>query len=161
MLVQVLFPINLEALTYEASPLIADKIQVGDRVLAPFRNKAMYGIVTACGQDVAPVENVKLKTIDTLPDEQPLLPKTLIRLLYWVKEYYLCTAGIALKAVLPKGVLEGKAPGKPRKTLQPVPQSFEPVHLNDEQAAAVEKIHNSSEGVFLIHGVTGSGKTQT
>jgi len=161
MLVQVLFPINLEALTYEVSSSIAEKVQIGARVLAPFRNKTMYGIVTACGQDVAFIDSDKLKTIDFLADEQPLLPKTLIRLIYWVKEYYLCAAGIALKTALPKGVLEGKVPGKPRKTLQPVPQSFEPVQLNEEQASAVKRIHNSSEGVFLIHGVTGSGKTET
>lgn len=160
MLVQVMFPLNLEALTYEADPLIVDKLAIGVRVLAPFRNKTKYGIITALGQDVANIDRAKLKAILAIEDEQPLLPETLVRLLRWVKDYYLCTSGIALKAVLPQGVLEGKRPGKARKTLEPVPQSFEPVKLNEEQADAVRQIQSAKEGVFLIHGVTGSGKTE-
>ena len=108
MLVQVLFPLNLEALTYEVCSSIADKVTIGVRVLAPFRNKTKYGIITDFGRDVVAIDSVKLKSIETIEDEQPLLPETLVRLMQWVKDYYLCTSGIALKAVLPKGVLEGK-----------------------------------------------------
>ena len=160
MLVQVLFPLNLEALTYEVCSSIANKVKIGVRVLAPFRNKTKYGIITDFGRDVVAIDSVKLKSIETIEDEQSLLPETLVRLMQWVKDYYLCTSGIALKAVLPKGVLEGKRPGKARQTLEPVPQSFEPVKLNEEQTEAVERIQAAQDGVFLIHGVTGSGKTE-
>ncbi|RMD57788.1 MAG: primosomal protein N', partial [Nitrospirae bacterium] len=102
----------------------------------------------------------KVYEIEDIIDQIPTVPTNILRLIKWVSMYYLCTYGIALKTALPSGVLQDKKPGKPRITYKAPPLSDEEIILNEEQKRALNVINKHESGVFLLHGVTGSGKTE-
>jgi primosomal protein N' (replication factor Y) len=162
MLAKILFPINAEAFTYRIPQEFEQRVKPGIRVIAPFKTKTKFGIIIDYGKDVIKDNNTKyeIKDVEDIPDNEPLLTPILLRLLSWMKNYYMTSSGMALKTALPRGVLEGKKPGKARITYDEVELSYERVSLTDEQIASLAKINSTDRGVFVLHGVTGSGKTE-
>jgi len=80
-----------------------DKLRPGMRLLVPFRNEWLTGIVTRRLRqaDAAPV---KLKPVLELLDSSPLLDRPMMALTRWISEYYLTGWGLAMKTVLPPGL---------------------------------------------------------
>ncbi|HEV2617806.1 MAG TPA: primosomal protein N' [Candidatus Acidoferrales bacterium] len=72
---------------------------VGSRVVVPFRNRAMVGVVVALAAN--PPEGKKTKEIVELLDAVPALPPKLIELGEWVSRYYVAPIGETLRAMLP------------------------------------------------------------
>ncbi|MGH9729524.1 MAG: replication restart helicase PriA [Candidatus Acidiferrales bacterium] len=72
---------------------------VGSRVVVPFRNRAMVGVVVALSAN--PPEGKKTKEIVELLDAVPALPPKLIDLGIWVSRYYVAPIGETLRAMLP------------------------------------------------------------
>jgi len=81
---------------------IPDGIQpvIGGRVLVPFRQRRMSGIVTAL-HDRAP--QVQTKTALSILDHSPMLNQQLMSLGQWIADYYLAPLGEALRTMLPLG----------------------------------------------------------
>src|ERR1051326_5082383 len=71
---------------------------VGGRVLVPFRQKRMLGIVTEV-HDRAP--KVQTKNVINVLDEVPVLDEQLLKLGKWIADYYLAPLGEVLRTVLP------------------------------------------------------------
>jgi primosomal protein N' (replication factor Y) len=71
---------------------------VGGRVLVPFRNEKMSGIVTRL-HDVAPP--VEAKPLLAIVDTEPVLAPELLQLAEWIAGYYLCPLGEVLRTMLP------------------------------------------------------------
>src|SRR5437899_2908194 len=71
---------------------------VGARVLVPFRNERLSGIVTAL-HDREP--SVAAKTVIQLLDTEPVLDATLMKLGEWIAHYYLAPLGEVLRTMLP------------------------------------------------------------
>ncbi len=208
-------------------------IPVGARVLVSFGRRKIIGIVTAVAAE-SELALSKLKRLEQVLDEEPLLPATLIQALTWAADYYQHPLGEVFAAALPVKLRSLQSKTKPQllwrleknssldeglKTLgnakrqqqllifiaenQPVsaravidagfsnnlltqlaaktlivselapetalaeyssdnPLASEPLQLNEQQSAAVSLIKSnfSNYGCFLIHGVTGSGKTE-
>lgn len=65
----------------------------------------------------------------------------------------------AVKALLERGVLTRKSVEKNRTPSSLISESKE-IILTDEQRTAVETISEGTPGTYLVHGVTGSGKTE-
>ena len=105
-------------------------------------------------------KEIKLKTIESVLDEEPLIPENLMKLINWVGQYYLSTSGLALKNAVPSGVIEGRKSGRNRITFDSVIEPAKIFDLTSEQKNALTEITKSQPGVFLLHGVTGSGKTE-
>jgi primosomal protein N' (replication factor Y) (superfamily II helicase) len=82
---------------------IRDKLRPGMRVLVPFRNEWLTGIVTRRLRqaDAAPV---KLKPVLELLDSSPVLDRPMMALTRWLSDYYLTGWGLAMKTVLPPGL---------------------------------------------------------
>jgi primosomal protein N' (replication factor Y) len=160
MFARVLFPINAEAFTYLVPEEITSKITIGSFVTASFRKQKKTGIVT--GLDKAHILDGarKIKTIETVLDEDISISENFLKLLHWVGQYYLSTTGLALKNAVPSGIFEGKRGGKSRITYDDITEQQTPFLLNAEQQAALSEINNDSSGTFLLYGVTGSGKTE-
>src|SRR5437763_10268444 len=81
---------------------LADGIFVapGNRVLVPFRQQRLVGIVTDV-HDRAPTVSAK-KIIQNLDaDENPALTDELLRLGKWIAEYYLAPIGEVFRSMLP------------------------------------------------------------
>jgi primosomal protein N' (replication factor Y) len=160
MTVDVLFPINANAFTYLLPEEFTSNIKIGSFVKAPFRTYKKTGIV--CGFDKNNVlgKEMHLKTIDAVSEEEPLIPENLLKLIQWVGQYYLSTAGMALKNAVPAGIFERKKSGTSRITYDTYIEPVKAVTLTLEQEKALAEITQAQSGVFLLHGVTGSGKTE-
>jgi primosomal protein N' (replication factor Y) len=71
---------------------------VGGRVLVPFRQQRMSGVVTAV-HDRAP--KVQAKNILSVLDVSPVLDEQLVQLGKWIADYYLAPLGEVFRTMLP------------------------------------------------------------
>jgi primosomal protein N' (replication factor Y) len=165
MYANVLFPISSGPFTYKVPDELKHSVSPGCRVKASFRNRQRWGIVidTGSAEDVGYAEgdrNITLKEISEPEGVQPLIPANMIRLLKWMSWYYLSPMGLVLKCLLPPFIIDGKRTGKARITYDDAPRSVRRIRLTGEQQRALDEIIKAEDGVFLLHGVTGSGKTE-
>jgi primosomal protein N' (replication factor Y) len=96
----VALPIPLRnTFTYAVPDVLRDSVQPGSRVLVPFRNKSLVGVVVECVQHAPPGTKIReiTKSIDFLP---ALTPK-LLELGHWIAGYYLAPVGEVFRAMLP------------------------------------------------------------
>ncbi|WP_092736293.1 replication restart helicase PriA [Riemerella columbipharyngis] len=90
---EIVIPLNLKGTyTYSVPIDLLPKVEMGMRVLVPFRGRKIYtGVVFELHnrkpEDFAP------KEILNVLDEVPLLPKPQIEFWKWMSEYYLCHLG--------------------------------------------------------------------
>jgi primosomal protein N' (replication factor Y) (superfamily II helicase) len=85
--------------TYAVPEILRDSVQPGSRVLVPFRNKSMVGVVVECIQH-AP-EGTRIREITKVIDFLPALTPKLIELAHWIAGYYLAPVGEVFRAMLP------------------------------------------------------------
>ncbi|WP_109485266.1 replication restart helicase PriA [Occallatibacter savannae] len=71
----------------------------GARVIAPFRNERLIGVVTAVG--VAEPTEFAAKALEAVIDDEPLLGENLLQLAEWIAGYYLAPLGEVLRTMLP------------------------------------------------------------
>src|SRR5579863_304329 len=71
---------------------------VGGRVLVPFRQQRMSGVVIAL-HDRAP--KVEAKNIFSVLDASPVLDEQLVKLGTWIADYYLAPLGEVFRSMLP------------------------------------------------------------
>lgn len=94
------------------------------------------------------------KSITKIIYEQPL-PKKLVDALFWLSSYYRCPLSTVIQAALPRGITKnrrGKLPEAPN--IAPIDNP-----LNSAQRAAIRAIEENPANTILLHGITGSGKT--
>lgn len=139
--------------------LCAEKVGIGCRVKVPFVRKKVVGIVLA-HKKKSDYEN--LKSVLEVLDDEPILSATMLDFLFWAAKYYHHPIGEVISAALPKNLRLGK-PAVISKTTH-LPQKIYPpdFELSQQQTAAIEAIldKQSTYHGFLLHGVTGSGKTE-
>ena len=93
------------AYTYRISPTLGENLVVGSRVVVPLgKSKRYTGIVIRLHDGNNTVEAEKIKDIEELVDEHPLLLPQQIELWRWMAQYYLCCPGEVMKAALPAGL---------------------------------------------------------
>jgi primosomal protein N' (replication factor Y) (superfamily II helicase) len=210
------------------------RLEPGRRVRVPLGrgNRSVVGYCVAL--KIKPTGGRKLKSVAAVLDRQPLISPSLLRLAEWMSDYYLCTLGQTLEAIVPAGVRHdvgtrdvtflAAAPNAAERiaelklsvkqaaamkilaaserpltakqlaaqagcTLAPIGElrkkrlivstverlstdrlpdgatPREPPHeLNPDQSQALEvlreALHSAKHRTILIHGVTGSGKTE-
>src|SRR3954452_14923267 len=93
---------------YAIPPAFAAKLRAGQRVQVPLGrgNRPVVGYCTAVGTRT--VGSRPLKPLARLIDAEPLLTPAMLRLAEWMADYYLCSLGQVLQAIVPAGV-RGKA----------------------------------------------------
>lgn len=81
----------------------ADLAQVGSRVLVPFgrTNKKTEGLILAFRRDVNP--DVKLKFVEMLLDDAPILTEKQIKLAIYMRERLYCKFFDCIRTILPSG----------------------------------------------------------
>jgi primosomal protein N' (replication factor Y) len=72
--------------------------EVGARVLVPFRNEKLAGVVVRVHDDPPPVE---AKPLLSVLDTEPVLSPQLMELGQWIAQYYLSPVGEVLRSMLP------------------------------------------------------------
>ena len=136
----------------------------GDRVTVPLGRRNQTGVVMEA--DIASdVALDRLKSIIDVRGDAPRLPSDWLELMRFLSSYYQRPLGETVIAALPPRLRSVKP--LPRKALAAAGDAgsarFDATHaLNEAQARAVEAIGARLGGfaAVLLHGVTGSGKTE-
>lgn len=149
---------------YKIPDELSDVVQTGSVVNVPFGrwNKVQKGYVIEV-KDIPEYDPEKLKEIIEIDEKSIEVEASLIRLAAWMKETYSCTMITALRTVMPvKEKVSARKPGV--DIMESVPE-FAPIEeLNDQQRAVVDKFcddySSGRRDRYLLHGITGSGKTE-
>ena len=105
-------PLSDGLLTYSHS----DPLPQGTRVLVPFRNKTVVGIVWET--DIAPdMDAARILSVQTAFSDEPPLPENWRDLLSFTSRYYHYPTGQAVFAALPQGLKETRAVEMPQPPL--------------------------------------------
>ena len=105
-------PLSDGLLTYSHS----EPLPLGARVLVPFRNKTVVGIVWET--DIAPdMDAARILGVQTTFSDEPPLPKSWRDLLSFTSRYYHYPTGQAVFAALPQGLKETRAMEMPQPPL--------------------------------------------
>ncbi len=111
----VALPVPLRTLfTYSVPPTLDRLVQPGARVLVPFRNKSLVGVIVE-RVDEPPAET-KIREITKLVDTLPALTQRLSELDQWMAGYYLSRIGEGLSAIPPSDP-DGRSTCKIRTTV--------------------------------------------
>lgn len=134
----------------------------GKRAWVPFGSRRLLGMIVSL-PDRSPFKT--LKPVTEILDDEPLLDPHMLELTRWVARTYHCGWGEAIAAALPAPLRRGKGGMTPRgEETAPHPAATSPLRLTVEQQLAFEAILPAvlepRHEVFLLHGVTGSGKTE-
>ncbi len=136
-------------LTYESeSPL-----KIGHIVVIPLGKNSTIGIVIKKVEKPDFETKAVLRTIYDTP-----LPKHIVKNVIWLSDYYRCPLSSAVQAALPRGILKKRrAPKETASNSLYNPDQSNP--LNNAQKQAVAEITKNPANTILLHGITGSGKT--
>lgn len=105
-------PLSDGLLTYSHS----ESLPLGARVLVPFRNKTVIGIVWET--DIAPdMDTARILGVQTTFSDEPPLPESWRDLLAFTSRYYHYPTGQAVFAALPQGLKETRAVEMPQPPL--------------------------------------------
>jgi len=90
---------------YIIPPELRERVQVGMRVQVPFgtSNRMVEGYVVRL-DTAADVPDDKIKAIDKVLDDYPVLPQSMIPLIGWMKEEYHCLSIEAIRCMIPPGL---------------------------------------------------------
>ena len=125
-------------------------LEIGQIVEIPLGRQSTIGIVVK--NTTQP--DFDTKSITKIIYEQPL-PKKLVDALFWLSSYYRCPLSTVIQAALPRGITKNR-----RGKLLEAP-NITPIDnpLNSAQRAAIRAIEENPANTILLHGITGSGKT--
>ena len=135
------------------------KLNIGQRVKIKFGPRKINGWVLE--EEPAPlIEKQKIKEILEWDESQPPLSSQRLNWMKWMSDYYYYPLG----SILDLSFLQQSFKKKTelfKKTQNLLLQEEQLLKLNKEQAACVNKILKAAGfQTHLIHGVTGSGKTE-
>ena len=148
-----------QAFTYRAGE--KGEAGQGKRAMVSFgkRKRDCLGYIIG-ERDTLPsgLKGSSVKPIRRLVDKQPVFDENDLALARWISDFYICGIGQALSTMLPSGrrlteysTLAGE--------IEEVTDSS--LALSAEQQSALDAIVNpSTEKMFYLYGITGSGKTE-
>lgn len=117
---------------YIVPPNLREKVQMGSRVHVPFgpSNRMVEGYVITL-ETAADIPPEKVKAIDKVLDDYPVIPPHMIPLIDWMKDEYHCLRIDAIRCMIPPGLRSNV-----KKKAQKV------VFLNDEGDVVEERINS-------------------
>lgn len=138
----------------------ASTADIGYRVRVPFgRGEKLGVIVDVVGESDWPLDQLK-QAVEILRDMPPL-PADFFRLCEFASTYYQAAYGEVVLQALPVGLKRLDPPDRRSGRATRKPEAIQPPALTDEQATALAAIDPAAGfSVHLLHGVTGSGKTE-
>lgn len=167
MIVDVAIPVRVPgSFHYLIDDELGCSLKQGSVVAVPFGTRTAYGFVLGFPKK-AEVELSKLKSVKEILVSEPVFDEAMYEFLKWVSDYYCHPLGEVFSTAIPKPFWNPKKPSKRKLSLSSVlpEEHLEPVvsghELNANQKKAVQSILEPQEKrPYLLHGVTGSGKTE-
>jgi primosomal protein N' (replication factor Y) (superfamily II helicase) len=139
--------------------------RAGDRVVVPFGTRQRVGVVVEEGADSS-IDAGRLKRVARVLEDAPRLPVQWLEFMRFLAAYYQRPLGETVIGALPPRLRSLKPlPRKVRRAAAPPAASacFDTAHTpTPAQLQAGERIEAALGGfqAFLLHGITGSGKTE-
>ena len=126
-------------------------LKIGQIVEIPLGKQKTVGIIVK--NTTKP--DFDTKTILRVLYETPL-PAHILKALFWLTDYYRCPMSAVVQAILPRGITKNRRTPKatPSKTVKN-PEN----PLNAAQKRAIKELNVCTANTVLLHGITGSGKT--
>jgi primosomal protein N' (replication factor Y) len=89
---------------YRIPEKMRDSLQVGMRVLVPFKGRKVTGFSIDLLDEPPKGVEEKLREVENLLDEAPLIDPQMLRFHRWISDYYLYPLGEVIKTGLPPGL---------------------------------------------------------
>ena len=142
----------------------SDESDIGRRVTVPFGKASRTGVIVALAA-ASEHPDGKLKSVTAILRDMPALPAEWLALCEFCARYYQTPLGAVTSFALPPMLRRGKLPRirKPAADAAVAPASTVdalPPLLPAQRAAVAALAGADSFHTFLLHGVTGSGKTE-
>ncbi len=150
-----------DTLTYLQNPKFS--IQRGSLVNVPLGKRSIRGVVVELKKSNTAAEDdaYALKEVMSIDEEWPALKDPFLKWLEWVSEYYIHPLGRTLQLCFPPLSKPKKERKSNRPPVVPVLEKVKLHKLTEEQKTCLTAIQNvSGFATHLVHGVTGSGKTE-
>ncbi len=168
--VQVVVPRPFYSTLHYLLPESGEIPAIGARVTVPLGNQTSVACVLAVENADIPATDFALKPIQAVLDATPLPDAHLLELLQWAARYYHHPVGEVIFSALPNALRKPKPLSKKgQKALHahhalPPLRLAEGCQLTDEQANGVTTLQAWNDAAtprpVLLHGITGSGKTE-
>lgn len=161
--VDVVLPVPVKRFfTYRVPPDMVKSIVPGCRVKVKFGKRHVTGyILSFCRK---PKGNFRIRELSDLVDKTPLINKKLLDLARWMADYYFYPLGEILKIMLPAGITGKQRVSPGEISEKSFPHEIRSPKLNAEQEkvfiVVTEAINARKHINVMLHGVTGSGKTE-
>lgn len=145
------------------------EVDVGSMLVVPFGRRQVLGVVVGLADSSEVAEEKLLAPLRALDDGPPALPLELVQLAEWIAAEYCSTIARALGLVLPPGAARRLSGRKRRAVARPRhlavgTRSPSAPELTDEQHSVLvpllDALAQRRAEQRLLHGVTGSGKTE-
>ncbi len=155
--------LGTKTFSYLIPDVLKGKIQVGQALCVPFgKTRKIKAYVVGFSNYLE--EGIDAKYVDEILEEEPLFTLEYLKLLEFVANYYFCDLQTVLKTALPQKFFEKnlKKYRKPKieNEIFKVEKKEKNVVLTPEQKKVFKEIEKIKPKEALIHGVTGSGKTE-
>ncbi len=150
---------DTEVFSYSVPENLIDKIQPGSLVDIPLGRQRIRGIVESLNKQTTAAK-YEIKPIISISADF-VLPKKYIDIAKWISKYYLCSLGDAVSLFLPPMM---KIPRQDTSYKKQDTNKLTKIKLTENQKAIFEQLKRNlnkpTKKPALIHGVTGSGKTE-
>ncbi len=105
-IIEVILPLSVKSnFYYLIDESTAVQAAPGMRVLVNFGKSKIYtGLIRSVGIEHTQERIRKLKYVEEILDEKPIVTEHQLKLFEWIAFYYMCTPGDVLKAALPAGL---------------------------------------------------------
>jgi primosomal protein N' (replication factor Y) (superfamily II helicase) len=164
-LIDLAVPVKVDSsFHYLFDEVTAPNLQVGSVVQVTFAHRATHAFVLGFPEQTQ-VDRKKLKPIGNVLITEPLFDAAMLTFFRWVADYYCHPIGEVIAAAVPKQFVTASEKRK-EKASKAKPLTFMTLgptaapELTGEQAAALNEINEENQRPVLLHGVTGSGKTE-
>jgi primosomal protein N' (replication factor Y) len=141
---------NINLLTYSSNECLC----FGQVVKIDVRNKPLSAVVLK----EVPKPKFEAKEITSIITTNPIINSKQYDVAKWISEYYLAPIHSCLNLFIPSGINK-KRREKNTSTTNKAVGGVDFFKLAPDQLAAVNEIENSQKPI-LLHGITGSGKTE-
>jgi len=154
---------------YRLPEALRGDVDIGSMLVVPFGRRQVLGVVVGLADSSEVAEEKLLAPLRALDDGPPALPVDLVALAEWIAAEYCSTIARALGLVLPPGAARRLSGRKRRAVARPThlpvgARSPRAPELTLEQQAVLAPVtaalRERRAEQRLLHGVTGSGKTE-
>ncbi len=144
---------------YLVPPELRAVVRPGMRVRVPFGKRILVGCCVGL-KDRSGIPGVR--NVLAVVDREAVIDRRMLRLTRWLADYYFCSWGEAIRAACPPLLRRPRRAAPESDTSGE--ETIDHLSLNPQQDSALRPIREKMEagafGVFLLHGITGSGKTE-